>query len=149
MTPEDEAPDVWLNDAPLTCQRSWRKRLCWGAAVIGFGEEKSPNTAAIGWGSATDIEILAGEPIVESDRPRVMEILSKPIWRRGQITGPRVPDADKLDMDIFMLVEADVSAIPPDALRQGLNRIWIKSGARREGWITEPFMGELEIVTER
>ena len=73
--------------------------------------------------------------------------MSKPLWRRPSFTEEPVPDTDKLDMDIFMLVEVDVPSIPPDALHPGLNRIWIEAGTRRDDWITEMFMGELEIVT--
>ncbi len=78
-----------------------------------------------------------------------MELLSKPLWRRPSFTEEPVLDTDKLDMDIFMLVEVDVPSISPDTLHQGLNRLWVQSGTRRDDWVTEMFMGELEIVTAR
>ncbi len=149
MTPQDDEPTVWLNDAPVSITMTWRKRLNYALAVIGFGEEKSEPTSSIAWGSALDIEILGGEPIEESDMPRVNELLSKPIWQRPEFTEPAGPDASKLGLDMFMLVEVDLSAVPPEALHKGLNRVWIKTGKRRPDWVTDMFMGELEIVTKR
>jgi hypothetical protein len=49
--------------------------------------------------------------------------------------------------DIFMLVDADVSSISSSVLHQGLNRLWVQLGERREDFMFDLYMGELEIVT--
>ena len=51
--------------------------------------------------------------------------------------------------DVFILVDAEVSSIPPTALRTGLNRLWVQVDKRRDDAMTDLYIGELEIVTVR
>ena len=147
MSPDDAPPTVWINDTIVQFKLEWRQRNAFGMAVTGPGEEKSPMRGAVGWGSATDIEIVGGYPIEDADVPMIMELLSKPIWRRPEFTQTPKPDGTGIGRDIFMLVEVDPASIRRDALHKGLNRLWVTTGKRRADWSTDLFMGELEIVT--
>lgn len=51
--------------------------------------------------------------------------------------------------EIFMLIDAYISSIPPTTLRSGVNRIWVKGGALRENYTFVPVVGDLEIRTVR
>ena len=142
MAPGDEPPIVVLNDTPLEYNLEWRRRVVSFTALLGPGNTQ--------WNSAKDykdLELLAGEPITEEQKPEVLKLLAKPTVNRPEWLKIRKGEGDGIGYHVFMLVEADVSSIPASALHKGLNRIFVRTGRWRDDALADLYMGELEIVT--
>ena len=138
MAPGDGAAVVSLNNVPLECSAAWRQRTAYRTNAMGKAKDN--------WLSATDyadLELLAGEPIVESEAPEILALIAKPPRSRPDL----LRDGAGYGRDVFMLVEADVSKIPVTALHKGLNRLYVRVDDRRDDAAQQLYMGELEIVT--
>jgi hypothetical protein len=149
MTEEDGAPKVWLNDTQLNYDRQWRQRFVYKNMHIDASDEDLDDQT-VNWrraGNYADLEHLSGVPVGDADRELVLELLGKPIWRRPEWLKMYTGKGDGRGRDIFMLVDADVSSISSSVLHQGLNRLWVQLGERREDFMFDLYMGELEIVT--
>jgi len=72
------------------------------------------------------------------DTPRTL----RPDWLK-MIEAPGGGDTQ----EAFMLVEVDTATLPASAFRAGLNRLYVQLSRRRDGALTDLFMGELEVVT--
>lgn len=133
LTPNDDPPDVWINDTPIPVSLSWRH----GPAARDWSWDYGKKDE--------DLELLAGALIPEVSAPQVMQLLAIAPTRRVEyaqqhdwpIGGP----------ELFMLVEADASAVPRSALRRGVNRLWVRPGERRKDYTFGPAVGEVEIRT--
>ena len=143
MAPGDgELTTLMLNNIPFTCTSQWRRRVVCRTATLGPGDTQ--------WESAReykDLELLAGDPITEADAPAMLELLGTSLYDRAEWLNLRKGEGDGIGYHVFKLFEADISSIPDSALHKGMNRIFIRTGARRDGAMEDPYMGELEIVT--
>ena len=151
MTPQDGRPTVHLNDLPMSYTIAWRKRSVYRHThAPSRTDTHALAFKRVGWHTAGDytaLELLAGEVISEAEECRMLEIVDTPPYARPEMQRPVKTQEDGLGYDVFMLVEADVTAIPPSALRTGLNRLWVKINTRRDSAKLDLYMGELEIVT--
>ena len=77
----------------------------------------------------------------------MLELLGTSLYDRAEWLSLRKGEGDGIGYHVFKLFEADISSIPDSALHKGMNRIFIRTGARRDGAMEDPYMGELEIVT--
>ena len=151
MTPEDGLPSVFLNDVRLDYEMTWRQRRLYRHTHAPPTTEKQAFAfKKVGWHTAGDsagLELLAGELITQDEQPELLVIIDTPPLARSEIVGELGNEEAGLGYDVFMLVEADLASIPAGALRQGLNRLWVNIGTRRESAKLDLYMGEVEIVT--
>ena len=82
----------------------------------------------------------------DEETPDVMDLMRKPYWNRPEWEKMLDGKGNGVGMDVFMLVDIDVHALPVPAIRRGLNRLWVRAGKRRPDATHELSMAELELV---
>ena len=92
---------------------------------------------------------MAGEEIPDEEYQEALKIIDTPTYQRPEMRAAAAAEGSEggYGKDVFILVDAEVSSIPPTALRTGLNRLWVQVDKRRDDAMTDLYMGELEIVT--
>ncbi len=126
---------VDLNGVPVPSTTQWRQRRMRGNILA---------DSRFGWESGRDIELLAGEPISEADKSKILNILATPYSRRSEVADPEQGSG----RHVFMLVEVQMPE-SATALRRGNNALGVKVTKRRDDAVFDLYMGELEIVTAR
>ena len=155
MSPDDAMPSVFLNDVRLTLQLSWRQRYLYQHTHMPKSGMPQPIVwKKIGWQTAEryeDLQPLAGEEIPADERQEALKIIDTPTYQRPEMRAAASGEGGDrgYGKDVFILVDAEVSSIPPTALRTGLNRLWVQVDRRRDDARTDLYMGEVEIVTVR
>ena len=153
-SPDDAMPRVFLNDVQLAVKLSWRQRYLYQHTHMPKSGMPQPIVwKKIGWHTAVryeDLQQLAGEEIPDEEYQEALKIIDTPTYQRPEMRAAAAEGSEGgYGKDVFILVDAEVSSIPPTELRTGLNRLWVQVDKRRDDAMTDLYMGELEIVPGR